>query len=127
MTPLPLAQAAAVFFPHGGVTKNTLLADVKKGKLGFERIGNAYFTTEADIQDWRKLCREEARVRVSTCGKNTAGHLSTSSLMDRAKQAQNAALMMSKALTGSCKNTLPKDSGQQPGNVISLQSTAQRS
>ena len=54
MTPLPLDAAVKTFFPNGGVTKNMLLLAIRRGVLGFEKIGRAYFVTEADVMQWRK-------------------------------------------------------------------------
>ncbi len=36
--PMPLAVAVATCFPHGGITKATLLAEIRRGRLGFEKI-----------------------------------------------------------------------------------------
>ena len=55
--PMPLEAAVRVFFPHGGVTKSTLLAAIRAGTLGFEKVGRAYLVTEADISAWRTKCR----------------------------------------------------------------------
>ena len=60
MTPLPLDAAVKTFFPNGGVTKNMLLLAIRRGVLGFEKIGRAYFVTEADVMQWRKTCRNAA-------------------------------------------------------------------
>lgn len=69
--PMPLAVAAGLLFPHGGVTKATLLAEIRKGRLGFEKIGNRYMVTEADVEAWRKQCRERKSPPVSGSGRAT--------------------------------------------------------
>jgi excisionase family DNA binding protein len=89
--PMPISAAVAAFFPHGGVTKATLLAAIRAGTLGFEKVGRAYLVTEADIQAWRAKCREEAKGRVSTSTKEKAASQSMSSATDRAALAQAAA------------------------------------
>lgn len=64
--PMPLAVAVSALFPHGGVTKSTLLAAIRKGDLAYEKIGKAYFVTEADIAAWRNRCRADACLPGST-------------------------------------------------------------
>ena len=55
--PMPLKVAAATCFPHGGVTKSTLLAAIAKGRLAYEKIGKTFFVTEAAVIEWRNQCR----------------------------------------------------------------------
>lgn len=61
--PMPLAVATRTCFPHGGVTKSTLLAAIRAGRLGFEKVGNRYMVTEADIEKWREKCRGDQKAR----------------------------------------------------------------
>jgi hypothetical protein len=42
LEPMPLAAAVKRFFPHGGASKTTLLAAIRAGTLGFEKVGRAY-------------------------------------------------------------------------------------
>ena len=83
MTPLPLDAAVKTFFPNGGVTKNMLLLAIRRGVLGFEKIGRAYFVTEADVMQWRKTCRNAARAQGSISGSERGGSPSTSSSTER--------------------------------------------
>jgi len=57
---MTLRVAVEKCFPHGGVTLSTLRLEIRKGRLKYEKIGRAYFVTEADILEWRQLCREDA-------------------------------------------------------------------
>jgi len=61
--PMPLDVAVTRCFPHGGITKSTLLAAIRRGALVFEKVGRTYLVTEADIAAWRSQCREEAKGR----------------------------------------------------------------
>lgn len=90
--PMPLEAAVRVFFPHGGVTKSTLLAAIRAGTLGFEKVGRAYLVTEADISAWRTKCRDEAKARACTSTKGQDDRRSTSSATERAALAQAAPL-----------------------------------
>lgn len=125
--PMPLDVAARLCFPHGGATKRTLLDAIRKGALGFERVGNRYLTTVADIEAWRKQCRDEARGRVSTSTPARAARPSTSSGMDRIALAQAAALAMSRELTRPSRTISPGPSGPTPANVTCLKSHARKS
>jgi hypothetical protein len=125
--PMPLAVAVKRCFPHGGVTKSTLLAAIGAGALDFEKIGNAYFVTDADVEKWRKSCRNVQKARAPICATEKAVIPSTSSAVDRVKSAQDAALMMSRALTDSSPHTLRKHSSRTPGNVTYLASQSQKS
>jgi hypothetical protein len=75
---MPLQVAVETFFPHGGVTKSTLLAAIRDRRLGFEKIGKTYFVTGADIQQWRDTqCRAAACPQGSiTAPPKTDGSLS---------------------------------------------------
>ena len=48
MTPLPLDAAVKTFFPNGGVTKNMLLLAIRRGVLGFEKIGRDHRPAQTD-------------------------------------------------------------------------------
>src|SRR5680860_29133 len=55
--PVPLAAAAMIFFPAGGVTAKTLQTEIRKGNLVPERIGGKYFVTRRAITEMRERCR----------------------------------------------------------------------
>ena len=56
---LPLAVAARLAFPKGGMTGRGLKREADKGKLIVEKIGNRIFTSLTAIEQMRKLCRLE--------------------------------------------------------------------
>lgn len=127
LEPMPLDVAVRVCFPHGGITKSTLLAAIRKGALGFEKVGRTYLVTAADIAAWREKCREEAKGRVCSYASARAARPCTSSGTDRLRSAQAAALMMSQALTRPSRNTSQSISGPTPENVISLELQSRKS
>lgn len=106
--PMPLKTALAVCFPHGGITEETMLAAIRNGKLAHEKIGRRYFVTEADVREWRKGCRKDAKAQGSGSGsakgENPAGALST----DELKLRQNMALMRLERLKKTSPDTLRK-------------------
>jgi len=65
-TPLRLSVAAALAFPDGSMTASGLRREGARGKLAIERIAGKDFTTLANIERMRELCRVEVRVR--DCG-----------------------------------------------------------
>jgi hypothetical protein len=73
-TPLRLEIAAALAFPDGSMTASGLRREGARGRLAIERIAGKDYTTLANIERMRELCRVEAKVHDSTC----AGHAQTS-------------------------------------------------
>jgi hypothetical protein len=62
--PLRLADAVRLCFPEGGMTKNGLMREARKGRLVIEKIANKIFTTPSAIEEMRKLCRVKIEDRV---------------------------------------------------------------
>jgi hypothetical protein len=62
-TPLRLDVAARVAFPGGGMTASGLRREAARGRLMIERIAGKDFTTLNAIQEMRKQCRDNPRVR----------------------------------------------------------------
>jgi hypothetical protein len=84
-TPLRLEIAAVIAFPDGSMTAAGLRREGARGRLVIERIAGKDFTTLANIERMRELCRVQAKV--PDCG---FGHLAgtkrgRSSRMRRAK------------------------------------------
>lgn len=71
-TPLRLADAAKIAFPHGGITVAGLRREVGRGRLKIEIIAGKHFTTLADIREMRRLCRDQAKERGSISDPNVA-------------------------------------------------------
>jgi hypothetical protein len=66
-TPLRLAIAAKLAFPDGSMTASGLRRERDRGRLAIERIAGKDYTTLADIQKMRDLCRVQAKGHGSTC------------------------------------------------------------
>src|SRR6478609_8294988 len=58
--PLRLAVAAAVAFPDGSMTASGLRREAARGRLVIERIAGKDFTTLANIERRRELCRVQS-------------------------------------------------------------------
>ena len=67
-TPLRLSVAAALTFPDGSMTASGLRRERDRGRLVVERIAGKDYTTLADIERMRELCRVEAKVPDSGFG-----------------------------------------------------------
>lgn len=93
-TPLRLAVAAALAFPDRSMTESGLRREHARGRLIVERIAGKLYTTLADIQKMRELCREKTEHLDFGCEQQAkaAEPLGTSSTRD-AKSPQ-AALRM---------------------------------
>src|SRR5450759_956226 len=70
-TPLRLSVAAALAYPDGSMTANGLRREANRGRLAIERTAGKDYTTLANINRMRELCRVEARVH--DCGSNQPG------------------------------------------------------
>src|SRR3979409_1533998 len=66
-TPLRLTLAAALAFPDGSMTASGLRRENARGRLVIERIAGKDYTTLANIEQMRQLCRVEAKVHGSIC------------------------------------------------------------
>lgn len=64
-TPLRLAEAVKIAFPSGGMTVSGLRREIARGRLAVEAIAGKQFTTLANIEEMRRLCRVEAKVPAS--------------------------------------------------------------
>lgn len=84
---VPIAVAAKLFFPHGGVTVYTLRSAIRRGELQCEVIGRGYCVTPADIRKWRELCRKAAAHKVTNA---TTGAHTGSTADDRRAVARMA-------------------------------------
>src|SRR4029450_6769505 len=60
-TPLRLSVAAALAYPDGSMTVSGLRREAKRGRLAIERTAEKDYTTLANIERMRQLCRVEAR------------------------------------------------------------------
>jgi len=65
--PLRLAVAAVLAFPDGSMRASGLRREAARGRLVVERIAGKDYTTLANIERMRELCRVEARVPAFGC------------------------------------------------------------
>ena len=63
-TPLRLDVAAKLAFPDGSMTASGLRRERARGRLVVERIAGKDYTTLANIERMRELCRVQARRQV---------------------------------------------------------------
>jgi hypothetical protein len=68
--PLRLDAAARLAFPDGSMTVSGLRREIKAGRLVIERVAGKDYTTLAEIERMRVLCRLKAKVQGSTCEPN---------------------------------------------------------
>src|SRR6266566_3909922 len=71
--PLRLGGAAALAFPDGSMTAAGLRREAARGRLVLERIAGKDFTTLANIERMRQLCRVEAKAPDSICAGRAPG------------------------------------------------------
>ena len=94
-TPLRLKVAATLAFPDGSMTASGLRREGVRGRLVIERIAGKDYTTLANIERMRELCRVEANEPNSTHeGRDTMEDLLTrqsgSSRVETAVSPQDA-------------------------------------
>jgi hypothetical protein len=65
-TPLRLADAIALAFPHGGMTVSGIRREAARGRLVIERIAGKDFVTLKAIEEMRELCRVRVREPASS-------------------------------------------------------------
>src|ERR1700687_1627673 len=70
-TPLRLGDIVRFGFPAGGMTVSGLRREINRGRLDVELIAGKQFTTLANIERMRKLCRVEAKA--PDCGSDRHG------------------------------------------------------
>jgi hypothetical protein len=97
-TPLRLGVAAAIAFPDGSMTAAGLRRESARGRLIIERIAGKDYTTLANIERMRELCRVEAKVHGSTLGNAASAPPSGLSSIVAAKSAQARAKAISARL-----------------------------
>ena len=78
-TPLRSETAAKLAFPDGSMKLAGLRREVGRGRLAYEVIAGKHYTTLADIDAMRELCRVQAKGLVSTGGRRVEKAESSSS------------------------------------------------
>src|SRR5882672_3863501 len=96
-TPLRLKTAAALAYKDGSMTASGLRREAARGRLVIERIAGKDYTTLANIERMRELCRVQGKALASGSGQKTATRMarsesaqSGSSGTDRARSARAA-------------------------------------
>jgi len=77
-TPLRLSVAAALAYPDGSMTASGLRREAKRGRLAIERTAGKDYTTLANINRMRELCRVEKKAS----GSGFAAHDGTTTATD---------------------------------------------
>lgn len=119
-TPIPVDKAVSVLLPYGGMTADTLLRAIRKGRLKAERLGRRYYITKRAFDAWRGTCQTALKDLDSDSAREKVGPPSMSSATETKRLAQDAALAICEALTKGLPVTQPRRSGQTENNVISL-------
>lgn len=124
--PLSLDEAARVLL-RGLVKASTLRAAIGRGELQAEFTGKRYITTPADIEAWRKLCRDRARERgcISGAQGEPQAQPNGSSETEQSRLALDAAKAIAKALKGGSRTTSPKNTGRPEASVHYLKRGSQ--
>jgi hypothetical protein len=99
-TPLRLSVAAETAFPDGSMTASGLRREAMRGRLLIERIAGKDYTTLANIERMRELCRVEVKAPDSGSGIGAGELPSGSSSITAASSAQARAKMISARLKG---------------------------
>ena len=123
--PMPLDIALRKFFPEGGLTKEAMLAAIRRGDLNCERIGRAYFVTAGDIREWREKCRVKGSRQgfISESGK-AVNHDGSLSMAER-KSTLAAALAITKGLKSNSGRTSRQRGGSTPAPGTPLRLVSQ--
>src|SRR5579871_2341016 len=129
-TPLRLHVAAALAFPDGSMTENSLRKATTQGRLMHERLQGKIYTTLAWIADWRAACRVQPKASGSgsvpkseTRTARSGNARSGSSATAEAKSARAALQKIAKAPTRRSASTSSTSTSPTEGaNVIQLRS-----
>src|SRR6267378_2293982 len=105
-TPLRLSVAAALAFPDGSMTASGLRREGARGRLVVERIAGKDYTTLANIERMRQLCRVGARVPDFISDSVESEKLSGSSSTTAMRSAQ----VRARAISARLKKPLPTTS-----------------
>src|SRR6476620_10685667 len=97
-TPLRLGVAAALAFPDGSMTASGLRREAARGRLVIERVAGKDYTTLANIERMRELCRVQTKEPGYGCALPAARaawsirdgnrHIATGCFEDQAREAE---------------------------------------
>lgn len=118
-TPLRLGIAAALAFPDGSMTASGLRREATRGRLAIERVAGKDYTTLANIERMRELCRVQGKAlacgsdpRSETPTARSESERSGSFGMDRAKSARAALQKIARAPSERLASTSPTNTNQ---------------
>jgi hypothetical protein len=112
-TPLRLSIAATIAFPDGTMTASGLRREGVRGRLVIERIAGKDYTTLANIERMRELCRVQQKAPDSGCESADGEKLSGSSSTAVARSAQARA----RAISARLKKCSPTTSDESVGHI----------
>lgn len=131
-TPLRLDVAAAIAYPDGSMSSSGLRAESRRGRLVIERTAGKDYTTLANIDRMRELCRREAKAQDCGSGQRDVTMMVTSPTLQPGssemtaadKSAQDALETTVRALKQGLQNTSPPSTTKKrrPNNVVPLRS-----
>ena len=124
-TPMPLDFAVRRFFPHGGVSREQMLAAIRRGQLKAEKIGRSYLVTPGAIREWRNTCRVNVSQPASTSASARAGSHDGSLSMAERKSTLAAALAITRGLKRNSEPTLPRRKKSTPCGETPLRLVSQ--
>ena len=123
-TPLRLAVAARLAFPDGSMSEKALWEMGHARKLTVEVIRGKHYTTLADIEEMRRLCRVQAKVQGSTCyrpetgGSDTMSSATPSTGSGNKSPALEKARLILRKQKSSSSNTEPQNTTPKPGATV---------
>ena len=123
--PLRLSVAAALAFPDGSMTASGLRRECARGRLVIEHIAGKDYTTLADIERMRELCRKPQKDRACGSVAEPGGAPSDlSATTADTRKALDAALTIVEGLSRSSPSTSPASgsTGRRGARVIPLPS-----
>ena len=85
-TPLRLDIAAKLAFPDGSMTASGLRREIAKGRLTVETIAGKQYTTLANVEEMRGLCRTQPNPPASGSERSEKRSSGTSSTTDAKSQ-----------------------------------------
>lgn len=118
--PVRLDVAARIAFKDGSMTVSGLRREVRRGRLSVERIAGRDYTTLADIERMRVLCREEQKGRAYTSVNAPDAPRFGLSSTEKTNSGRAAVLMIAEELKNSCKRTSPASTARRGTAVIPL-------
>src|SRR5947209_13565255 len=84
--PITLAEAAALFFPHGPLTIASFRRLEASGKLAVTRLAGKDFTTPSAVKEMLRPCQDQSQSRRASISEGTSKRGSSSIVQNRSAQ-----------------------------------------